>query len=335
MHTQTLIIGQGLSGSWLSYYLQQLNISCIVIDENISNTASKIASGIINPVTGMRYVKTWMIDEAMPFATQVYQAFACIQQKNMLEIFENYSSLAAFEKRLNEEYDYVQMHTTNWASTFNYNLSIGEIDPCYLVDVNKFLKQQKSNTTSIQEKFDEAFLQIENDKIIYKDITADKIIFCDGISSIQNNYFKYLPFALNKGEALIIECKDLSADYVFKNEFSIVPWADNLFWVGASFQWKFEDNKSSEKFRKKIITWLNSFLKLPYKIIDHLSAVRPANNNRKPFIGFHPIYKNIGILNGMGSKGVLYAPYFANQLAQHIALQTPIQKDVDIMQFYF
>jgi glycine/D-amino acid oxidase-like deaminating enzyme len=77
-HIQILIIGQGLSGSWLSYYLQQLNIDCIIIDEDKSNTASKIASGIINPVTGMRYVKTWMIDEAMPFVTQAYQAFNCI-----------------------------------------------------------------------------------------------------------------------------------------------------------------------------------------------------------------------------------------------------------------
>jgi glycine/D-amino acid oxidase-like deaminating enzyme len=224
---------------------------------------------------------------------------------------------------------------SNWDGTFNYNLSVGEINSCYLIDVNKFLQQQKSKTISIQEKFDESFLQVENDKIIYKDIVANKIIFCDGVSSSQNKYFNHLPYALNKGEALLIECKNLSTEYIFKNEFSIVPWAENLFWIGASFQWEFKDDKPTEEFRNTIINWLNNFLKLPYKIIDHISAVRPANTTRKPFVGFHPIYKNVGILNGMGSKGVLYAPFFANQLAQHIALQTPIEKDVDIMQFYF
>ena len=103
-HTQILIIGQGLSGSWLSYYLQQLNIDCIVLDENKTNTASKVASGIINPVTGMRYVKTWMVDEAMPAAIKAYQEFDCIEQKNMLEIFQNSSAEAVFKKRINEQY---------------------------------------------------------------------------------------------------------------------------------------------------------------------------------------------------------------------------------------
>jgi glycine/D-amino acid oxidase-like deaminating enzyme len=319
MHTQILIIGQGLSGSWLSYYLQQLNINCIVMDESKTNTASKVASGIINPVTGLRYAKTWMIDEVMPFATKAYQTFNCIQQKNMLEIFENYTAQSAFEKRINEHYDYVQMHSNNWNSTFNYTTSIGEINPCYLVDVHSFLHQQKSKTNTIQEKFDESFLQIENDKIIYKDIVAYKIIFCGGISSAQNKYFNNLAFAPVKGQALIIECNDLSNEYIFKNKYSIVPWSEGLFWIGASFEREYKDEHPTAEYKNETTQWLNNFLKLRYKIIDHVSSIRPANMDRKPFVGLHPTYKNIGILNGMGSKGVLYAPYFGHQLANLIA----------------
>ncbi len=318
-HTQILIIGQGLSGSWLSYYLQQLNIDCIVIDDNETNTASKVASGIINPVTGLRYTKTWQIDEAMPFAVQAYQAFDCIEQIKMLELFENYTAEAAFEKRIYEGYEYVKPHTTSWKHNFNYNLSIGEINPCYLIDIKAIIRQQKKNTNTIEEKFDDTFLQIENNKIIYNYITADKIIFCDGISSIQNKYFTHLAFAPVKGEALIIECKDLSNQYIFKNKHSIVPWGNGLFWVGASFEREFKDKQPTDDFKTQTSQWLNKFLKLPYKIIDHISSIRPANTSRKPFAQLHPTQKNIGILNGMGSKGVLYAPYFAKQLANFIA----------------
>ena len=318
MHTQILIIGQGLSGSWLSYYLQQLNIDCMVIDENKSNAASKVASGIINPVTGLRYVKTWMIEEAMPFATQAYQAFNCIEQKNMLEIFENYAAESAFEKRIKEEYEYVQPHAKNWDDTFNYTLSIGEINPCYLINVHSFLQQQKNKTNCIEEKFDESFLQIEKGKVIYKDIVADKIIFCDGISSAQSNYFKHLTFSPVKGEALIIECKDLSNQYIFKNKQSIVPWGDGLFWVGASFDREYKDEYPTAEFKTQTTKWLNQFLKLPYKVVEHISSIRPATLHRKPFVGLHPTYKNVGILNGMGTKGVLHAPFFANQIANEI-----------------
>jgi len=34
--------------------------------------ASKIASGVINPVTGRRVVSTWMIDELLSFAHKAY-----------------------------------------------------------------------------------------------------------------------------------------------------------------------------------------------------------------------------------------------------------------------
>ena len=72
MFAEFLIIGQGLSGTWLSYYLQKEKRSFLVIDNNKSVTASRVAAGIINPVTGRRIVKTWMIDELIPFVRNAY-----------------------------------------------------------------------------------------------------------------------------------------------------------------------------------------------------------------------------------------------------------------------
>jgi glycine/D-amino acid oxidase-like deaminating enzyme len=60
-------MAQGISGTMLSWFLHKAGKSFIVIDEGNSNTASKVAAGIINPVTGRRFVYTWMIDELMPF----------------------------------------------------------------------------------------------------------------------------------------------------------------------------------------------------------------------------------------------------------------------------
>ncbi len=70
---EILIIGQGICGTWLSYFLQKENRSFLVIDDNQPNTSSRIAAGIINPVTGRRIVKTWMIDELIPFIETAYQ----------------------------------------------------------------------------------------------------------------------------------------------------------------------------------------------------------------------------------------------------------------------
>jgi glycine/D-amino acid oxidase-like deaminating enzyme len=76
-----------------------------------------------------------------------------------------------------------------------------------------------------------------------------------------------------------------------------------------------------------------SWLKVPFKIVDHKASVRPANIERRPFVGFHPTYKNVGILNGMGTKGCSLAPFFAKQLADHIISGNEILVEADIKRF--
>ena len=73
MTNDYLVIGQGLCGTFLSYYLLKAGKSVIVIDENKAHTASKVASGVINPVTGRRIVRTWRIEELLPFALKAYK----------------------------------------------------------------------------------------------------------------------------------------------------------------------------------------------------------------------------------------------------------------------
>ena len=74
MQIDYLIIGQGISGTWLSYYLQKEQKSFIIIDNNFSNSPSRIAAGIINPVTGRRHVEVWLADEIITFANSAYTA---------------------------------------------------------------------------------------------------------------------------------------------------------------------------------------------------------------------------------------------------------------------
>jgi len=78
---------------------------------------------------------------------------------------------------------------------------------------------------------------------------------------------------------------------------------------------------------------LDYWLKLPYTIQDHISALRPANFDRKPFVGFHPVIKQVGIFNGMGGKGISMAPWFATQFAEHVCTNTPLLPDVDVARY--
>jgi glycine/D-amino acid oxidase-like deaminating enzyme len=176
-------------------------------------------------------------------------------------------------------------------------------------------------------------LIVNENNVEYKNIIANKIIFCDGVEGANNKWFKQLPFAPNKGEALIVKIPNLPNNNIYKSGISIVPWSNNLFWVGSSYEWNFTNAKPTTIFKQKTTTALNNILKIPYKIVDHISAVRPANIERRPFVGLHPIQKNIGIFNGMGTKGCSLAPYFANEFVEYLLHKKTLNPLVDINRF--
>ena len=73
MKIDYLIIGQGLAGSLLSYFLLKKGKSIAIVDDSHRTASSAVAAGVINPITGRRFVKSWRLDELLPFAIQTYQ----------------------------------------------------------------------------------------------------------------------------------------------------------------------------------------------------------------------------------------------------------------------
>ncbi|MBC7829309.1 MAG: FAD-binding oxidoreductase [Chitinophagaceae bacterium] len=343
MHVDHLIIGQGICGTFLSWYLQKANRSYVVIDEANPNTASRVAAGIINPVTGRRIVKTWMIDEVMPFAQNAYEklgsalSLKAIEHKNIIDFFPTPQMKLAFHHRYEKDRQYLSIpaEQTKWKNYFNDDFGFGEIAPCLLVNISGILSAYRSRIVQQlqEEKFNIDLLRYDKDLIHYKDIKAGSVIFCDGAAGAGNPFFKLLPFAVNKGEVLWIECNELPLSNIFKYGINLVPWKENIFWVGSSYEWDFQNDLPTELFKEKTIAHLKRLLKVPFKVIDHKASIRPATLERRPFIGFHPVYKNIGIFNGMGTKGCSLSPFFAEQFAQHIAHGLPLQADVDISRF--
>jgi len=342
MMKDVLIVGQGICGTFLSWYLEQAGRSFVVIDEEQFHTASRAAAGLINPVTGRRIVKTWMIDELLDFAQKAYGEMApgCMRQVDLIDFFPTAQMRLAFLDRLNTDPQYIQLAADDhaWDSSFHYELGFGIIAPCYLVDLPKLLpaarRRMLDQGTLCEEHFDQQALTVRPDGIQYKDIIARMIIFCDGIASFSNPYFSRLPFAPNKGEALILEAPQLGQPaFVFKKGISLAPWKDGLYWAGSSYEWSFSDANPTEMFRERTVAALKNWLKVPFAVVEHIASVRPATLERRPFVGFHPLHPAVGIFNGMGTKGCSLAPYFAHQLVEHIVRGRPIGAEVDVKRF--
>jgi glycine/D-amino acid oxidase-like deaminating enzyme len=340
-----IIIGQGICGTLLSYQLQQKNKTFIVIDESLNNTASKVASGVINPITGRRFVKTWMIDELLPIVKETYQSIehslniSIFKETAVIDFHTTLQMKKAFEERAKSETIFLNnyLKEDEFKNYFLIEHGLGKIEPCYLVDMNTLLEnwrtRLKETNSLLEEVFNEDELVFEENTVRYKNIEAKKIIYCNGINASKSKWFKHLPFAPNKGEALIVEIPSLSNKYLYKNGITIVPWEENLFWVGSSYEWNVENDEPTLAFKERLITSLNQWLKMPYKIVEHLSSIRPTNTERRPFVGTLKHQPQIAMLNGMGTKGCSLAPYFVNELVNNLITNSPINNEADINRF--
>jgi glycine/D-amino acid oxidase-like deaminating enzyme len=351
MQFDYLIIGQGICGTWLSWYLQKENRSFLVIDKNEANTPSKVSAGIINPVTGRRMVRVWMDETILPFAWNAYKEIGnflqteTISQKNLIDFFPNVHQRQVFLERIEEGEEYLASfpEQNQFNPYFNYHLGCGEIRHCYTVHLENLLSgwrsQLKINGQLLEENFEIRRLSVKTDSVQWSDrdgqtITAKNIIFCDGLSSYQNPYFSLLPFAPNKGEALIVEIKNLPPHHIYKKGFILSSLeGTEAFWLGSNYQWSFPHADPTKEFYQQAENHLKAWLKLPYKILDHKAALRPATLERRPFVGLHPHQKQIAILNGMGTKGCSLAPYFANELVGQLVHDEPINPLADISRF--
>lgn len=342
--TEFLIVGQGITGTFLSWYLYQSKRSFVVFDYYDPSSSSQVAAGIINPVTGRRIVKTWMIDELLPFALNAYEEFGkylginAISRKTIIDFFPSAQMLNAFTERVQQD-DYLKISTDIPAFNhqFIYDFGFGEIEPCYLVNLKELLlvwrEELKKNNLLIEDKLDEKQLIVNDNNIQYKDVYADKIIYCNGIYSSTNKFFRNLPFALNKGEALIIYSDKIDEKYIYKKGITLAPVGNNLFWAGSSHEWNFTDNLPSKSFLDNTTAILSQWLRQPFEVVNHLASIRPATVERRPFAGMHPHHPSLCILNGMGTKGCSLSPYFAYQLVNHLTKNTPILPEADIKRF--
>ena len=346
MQVDYIILGQGISGTFLSYYLQQQGKTVLVIDAPQPYTASKIASGVINPVTGRRIVKTWLIDELLPFCRDAYTAIgnlfniSLIRQCNVLDFHATPQRHEAFAGRMAEDASLLRVpdNEEHWQPYFRFNYGIGEINPCWLIDVQTLLQHWRQylarHNALLEDDFDWNECKIAKDGVVYKNITATKILCCEGAACTRNPYFQLLPFALNKGEAIIAHIPNLPATNIYKQGISIVPWNEkDVFWIGSTYEWNHADVQPSPAFKNKVAAQLNYWLKLPYTITDHFAAERPANVERRPFVGLHPVHAAVGILNGMGTKGCSLAPYFAHQFTAYLINGLPIEPLANVQRF--
>ena len=147
---------------------------------------------------------------------------------------------------------------------------------------------------------------------------------------LSNPFFSKLPLDGTKGELLLIIAPNLNLDVIMKSSIFVLPIGNDLYKVGATYNWEDKTNIPTEAAKKELTNNLKELIQCDFEIIEHYAGVRPTVKDRRPLVGTHPIYSNIHVLNGLGTRGVMLAPAMANDLFNFIENKIPLDKNIDI-----
>lgn len=336
-----LIVGLGLAGTNMVCELERRGRSYIVYDDD-RVAASFQAAGLMNPITGRNYAKSWRIDDFLPVALRNYTWFDDFlngdyyHELDIRRVLNNASEENKWSSRLGESgyEDYLSDEIPH--SLPDYGFSPDDraihVHGAYRVETGHLVNDLKVHLLAEEKCRSEAFdfELVDKDNRRYKDVAYDNLVCCEGALGV-GSPFSHLPVQRNLGEILHIDIPGQKPEFAYKKKVFIVP-LQKYYWVGGTYTKLQSDQPAQPNFDKLEGLFREAFHG-HYEIIKKDWGLRPTVPDRRPLIGQHLDWANTYVLNGLGTKGASLAPYCASHLVNLIEEGIPLDEEIDIARY--
>lgn len=341
----TIIVGQGLAGTALAWQMEFAGRqSYLVIDREPAVTSSRIAAGLITPITGQRLVKADRFEANFSDASDFYEMVESqldvqvFYRRPMLRLFQNEREREIFQAKSRSEFvGLVEGHPEIDAHEIMAPLggftmtTAGQLNtPSYLGISRNWFKLRNSYRAAELDAEADLVLADDGVRIPKLDVWANRVIFCQGFLNTPNPYFARVPFQAAQGEILTLRIPGFRETRVIHRGIWLAPTGDGLWRCGSTYSWEPFDGIPTAAGRAELERKLKEFLKLPYEVVYHHAAVRPIIHESRPRLGMHPQFPRLGFFNGLGSKGALLASHFAAKFVRHLFEAEPLEAEVDV-----
>jgi glycine/D-amino acid oxidase-like deaminating enzyme len=346
-HPSIAIIGCGLAGAAVAWQAIHRGWQTTVIDRAESDSCSRVAAGLVTPITGSRAAASWQWEQFFPVARSFYTRIEQTtghrfwQEQPALRIFQSDEEQKVFQCRWKSKPDNdttpsVHAFDCNSSPIFETPFSAALMRPAARLETISYLDATKEYLRKQSALFE---MDLDCDRDVFLDPQPhvcgidryfDAIIFCQGFAARENHWFRDLPLHPARGDILRISApSSFPIDHVIHHSAWIVPDRHGELLLGATYDRKTLDGIVDDRIevveaRKTLINRFRELLAPPFRdcpvdVLDHRAAVRPASYDRHPLIGQHREHSSLFCLNGLGSKGSLMSPLLADALLNSIA----------------
>ncbi len=334
-----LLVGLGIAGACLSWALRERGIEHRIYDDLGPGAASRIAAGIINPITGRNRIKAHRIDELLPLARKTYTEMGDFLGLELWKDREVLVLLTSAEERYNwqqraESGDFspylvqpctLEQEEQNKLKGLQPIDSVVRVRAAGQVMLTPLLQAYQEKLLGegrlIQTSFDYRQLQIRDSEAHYDGQRWSRVIFCEGHRVRANPWFGHLPWRINRGQRWLLEIPALQQEAILRKKGLLAPMGGHQYWLGSSNDWGNAAAESTELAREALKSMADDMLKVDYGQAQQAAGIRPLLQDRRPVVGWHPDFPMLGIINGLGTKGGSLAPWLAVQMANALADQ--------------
>jgi len=321
-----LIAGQGLAGTLLAWEFERAGISFEIAEGGDNHSATRVAAGIINPITGRRLVKSWGVERFLPAARAAYRE---LESTLGIPLWRDVRVRRLFAEERERR-------------TFSDKRARGELAPFAGTADEAGFWIEGAARVELPFLLDAACARWRaqgrlRERVVAPAIEASQyalVIDCGGIGGARNGAFDFVPWEFSKGEILTLAVDGLDPGVVLNRGHWVLPLAPGVAAVGATHEPGATEAVPTDAGRAALEESARALLARPFVVMGHTAGVRVNLPDKRPVAGRHPANARLGVLNGLGAKGALLAPSLARQWAQHIAAGVPFDAEVDAARFF-
>jgi glycine oxidase len=318
-----LVVGQGLAGSCLSWELWNRNVDFHWVDRGTGGS-SRVAAGMINPITGKNFEPSWRIADFLPEALEFYTRIeACLGKRfwyplPVLRLARSEKEWGKILGKLSEpavapwvvgETDV----TKEWVGGVIVKGG-GRLDVPAFINASREFFREKG--------------RYHEEEVVFDSIGRGRV-WCEGAAGLMSG--RYGMHRCAKGEILTIRANgwDETQARVGGGGW-LLPVGNGIFKTGATYEWNELNDLPTSEGRAKVEEIARRLGGDDFEVIGHEAGVRPILRRSQPLIG--PV-GNDWMINGLGSKGSLYAPGMARRLAGWMMDGIEPEEEVDLRVF--
>jgi glycine oxidase len=332
---RVVVVGGGLAGLFVAARHIQAGASVLLIDGKEANSASRIAAGLFNPITGKRWALAWeyrklqasllgFFDDALFQGLRkwlhlmpIYRSFPSVYDLNEWSgrstqpLYEPYCEVelgSYMPDRLVNPNGGLVVHQGGWL----------EVD-AFLQELNRVLIRTGRFTT-VNKRISYDIIDPKAGKLRMgrAEEQFHAIVFCEGASYRANPHWVFRSLPLLKGQILRVRMPNLGLDRILNGPPYVIPCGNDEYLVGATYEVEYRDVYPSDYGREDLLKQLKALLPNEEpEVLTHEAALRPTGPLQlRPCIGPHPELSRVWFMNAMGTKGVLNAPYFSQELTK-------------------